>query len=77
MVSMPARSARVDDTAAMLASEFGNLFSLEMIRRATSETAVRFEGSRVIEFVPLLTYRFTRERLLAEARAQSGQRLAS
>ena len=71
MLTTPAKTTRVEDTAAMLAQEFNGIFSFETIKRTTEEAAGKFQGSRVIEFVPLLTYRSAREKLLAEARQQS------
>jgi len=55
---------------ANLRREFGGSFNGETIERYTTETSEYFRGSRVSNFVPLLTERFTRERLRALAQAR-------
>jgi arsenate reductase (thioredoxin) len=53
-----------------LADEFAGIFSRETIDRYVYESLDRLSGARVKEFVPLLVYRFSRERLRALAQVQ-------
>jgi hypothetical protein len=52
-----------------LAGEFEALFSTEAIELCVNESLAHFESARVREFVPLLAYRITRERLLRMSQA--------
>jgi arsenate reductase (thioredoxin) len=63
-------SARIDEAVDRLADEFKGIFSPETVARCAFESLDAFERSRLLEFVPLLTYRFTRERLRALAQAE-------
>ena len=62
-------TARIDEAVDRLSGEFKGTFSPESISKCAFESLAVFERSRLVEFVPLLTYRFTRERLLALAQA--------
>jgi protein-tyrosine-phosphatase len=62
-------NARIDEAVDRLADEFKGIFSPESVSKCAFESLRAFEQSRLVEFVPLLTYRFTRERLLALAQA--------
>jgi arsenate reductase len=53
-----------------LAGEFAGIFSQETIDRYVHESIGRFRDAQVTEFVPLLVYRFTRERLRAAAQVK-------
>src|SRR5262245_9902828 len=53
-----------------LAREFAGVFSHETIERFMSESLSSLHGARTAEFVPLLAWRFTRERLVALAQAE-------
>jgi arsenate reductase len=53
-----------------LASEFAGIFSQETIDRYVHESIGRYRDAQVTEFVPLLVYRFTRERLRAAAQVK-------
>jgi len=61
--------ARIDEAVDRLSDEFKGTFSPATISKCAFESLEAFERSRLVEFVPLLTYRFTRERLLALAQA--------
>jgi arsenate reductase len=63
-------NARIDEAVDRLADEFKGIFSPETVSRCAFESLDAFERSRLLEFVPLLTYRFTRERLRALAQAE-------
>lgn len=62
-------NARIDEAVDRLADEFKGIFSSETVSKCAFESLAAFEQSRLVEFVPLLTYRFTRERLRALAQA--------
>ena len=64
------REAAMRMVVANLLREFSGIFGRETIERYISETTEYFVGSRVSNFVPLLTERFTRERLRALAQAR-------
>ena len=61
---------RIEDAVERLAQEFGGTFSFETIARCAAESMEAFEQARLLEYVPLLTYRFTRERLSALAQVE-------
>jgi protein-tyrosine-phosphatase len=61
---------KVDLAVDRLTGEFSGTFAVETIRRCADENLSLFQKSRVIEFVPLLVYRFTRERLSAAAQVE-------
>jgi len=63
-------NARIDEAVDRLADEFKGIFSRETVSKCAFESLEAFERSRLVEFVPLLTYRFTRERLGALAQAE-------
>jgi arsenate reductase (thioredoxin) len=63
-------NARIDEAVERLADEFKGIFSSETVSKCAFESLDAFERSRLLEFVPLLTYRFTRERLRALAQAE-------
>ncbi len=63
-------NARIDEAVDRLADEFKGIFSPETVSKCAFESLEAFERSRLVEFVPLLTYRFTRERLRALAQAE-------
>jgi protein-tyrosine-phosphatase len=60
----------MEDAAMALRDEFRGIYSLETVQRCTSETMSAYSNSRIVDFVPLLVYRFTRERLLAQAQVE-------
>jgi arsenate reductase (thioredoxin) len=61
---------RVEEAVTTLLDEFRGVYSAETIRRCADDTAEQFEGSRVLDFVPLFIYRFTRERLSARGQVE-------
>jgi protein-tyrosine-phosphatase len=63
-------NTRIDEAVNRLAEEFAGTFNTETVSRCALESLAAFKESRLIEFVPLLTYRFTRERLRALAQAE-------
>lgn len=58
------------DVAARLHADFRGVFSPETILAYVEETAGLYTGSRIAQFVPLMVYRFTRERLRAAAQSE-------
>jgi arsenate reductase len=62
--------ARIDDAVDRLADEFRGTFGPETVAKCALQSLKAFQQARLLEFVPLLTYRFTRERLLALAQAE-------
>lgn len=68
MASQPGLQSRVIEAAAQLAAEFKGTFSAQTVELLTRRTFDSFSGARITEFVPLLIYRDTRERLLSIAR---------
>ncbi len=53
-----------------LTEEFHGVFSPETIRRALAESFQQLGSARISSFLPLLAYRYTRERLQATARLE-------
>ncbi len=53
-----------------LEREFHGVFSIETIRQYVMESAQPIDRPRIHDFLPLLLYRFTRERLKAVAQVQ-------
>jgi len=53
-----------------LVDEFAGIFSRETIERYVSESTDLLGGARISDFVPVLSYRFARERLKALAQAE-------
>jgi hypothetical protein len=68
---------RVVKSAAQLAVEFEGVFSPQTVEKCALESFDSYEGARVAEFVPLLVYRETRERLLAMSRTSSSSGTAA
>ena len=66
----PITRAHVEKAAESLQDEFSGIFSRETIARYIAESAELLGGSRLADFVPVLTYRFARERLRALAQAE-------
>jgi protein-tyrosine-phosphatase len=61
---------RIDESALPLSEEFAGVYGPETVRRCLEETITLFERSRITEFVPLLVYRYARERLSARAQVE-------
>ena len=61
---------RIEHAVQQLAQEFASTLGYETVRLCTYECLDRFRGSSVKEFVPLLTYRLARQRLLIVAQGQ-------
>lgn len=53
-----------------LVDEFAGIFSRETIARYISESVDLLTGSKIVDFVPVLSYRFARERLKALGQAE-------
>jgi len=53
-----------------LVDDFVGIFSRETIERYVAESVELLHGARFTDFVPVLSYRFTRERLKALAQAE-------
>jgi protein-tyrosine-phosphatase len=70
MVTERSLLERIDESAETLVEEFQGVYSPETVRRCLQESAAQFEGAPIIQFVPVLAYRFTRERLSARAQAE-------
>ena len=62
--------ARIRHEVELLADEFKGTYSIESIQRLADEAAERFADAPVRDYVPLLTYKFTRQRLQALAQAE-------
>ena len=61
---------RLRKAATSLCSEFSGTFAPETVERYLMQSAERLaEGARVLDFLPLLAHRFSRERLQALAQA--------
>jgi arsenate reductase len=67
----PQLQARLQEPARRLAGEFAGIYGPETVERYVRESAMRLvPGACIVDFLPLLTYRFARERLRALARAE-------
>ncbi len=65
-------SHRIADAADRLAEEFRDRFDAGTVQRYVQDSRESYRESRIADFVPLLVYRFTRERLLDIARENRG-----
>jgi arsenate reductase len=63
----PATEHHLEEAASRLAGEFAGIFSPETVARCVEESADQLGEVRVTNYVPLLAYRFARERLTAVA----------
>lgn len=61
----PVTQAHIDKAADALCDEFTGIFSRETVARFIAESTVALGGAKISEFVPVLVYRFARERLRA------------
>ena len=66
----PVTLRQIEQTANRLADEFKGLFSEETIARYVSESLALLSESRINAYIPVLAYRFARERLKALAQAE-------
>ena len=66
----PVTRQHVEKAADALESEFAGIFARETIARYIAESTDMLSGGSVNVFVPVLAYRFTRERLKALAQAE-------
>ena len=62
--------AHVNKAVDDLCGEFTGIFSRETVERFVSESVVSLGGARFADFVPVLAYRFARERLKAFGQAE-------
>ena len=60
-----ALSERIRQTTQRLSTEFSGRFTAQAVEEVALESLERYRSAPVLEFVPLLVERFTRERLLA------------
>lgn len=65
-----ALSERVRQATKRLSGEFGAHFTPQDVERVADEWLAVYRTAPVIEFLPLLLERFTRERLLASLQGQ-------
>ena len=66
----PVTQAHLVKVVGDLAAEFQGIFSRETVERYVQESLEQFEKARVPDFVPVLVYRFSRERLNALGQAE-------
>jgi protein-tyrosine-phosphatase len=66
-ISPDALERRLAEVTERLAEEFAGTFGYETVARMVEESAASLSSARVLEFLPVLTYRFARERLRAQA----------
>jgi protein-tyrosine-phosphatase len=66
----PVTQHHVQQVTEGLVDEFAGIFSRETIERYVSESTDLLGGARISDFVPVLSYRFARERLKALAQAE-------
>ncbi|HEY5475694.1 MAG TPA: arsenate reductase ArsC [Tepidiformaceae bacterium] len=63
--------SRIRQQAQRLAEEFSGIFGVETIQRVADESYLLLRpNARLTEYVPLLVYRFARERLRAQAQME-------
>jgi protein-tyrosine-phosphatase len=62
--------ARVRREVETLADEYQGVYSIESIQLLADEGVRRFEQAAIIEFIPLLVYKYTRQRLQALSQAE-------
>jgi len=60
---MPTTKSKLDYTAAMLAKEFSHLPREHVVRELETVAERILDGARFDDYVPVLAYRFARERL--------------
>jgi protein-tyrosine-phosphatase len=61
---------QLDNVVLRLAGEFSGVFGRETVRRLVDETVARWPSARIAQHLPVLTYRFARERLRAFGQAE-------
>lgn len=61
---------QVEQSAHRLADEFAGILGEETVARFVAESLELLQGSRISTYVPVLAYRFARERLKALAQAE-------
>ncbi|MBI2764318.1 MAG: arsenate reductase ArsC [Chloroflexi bacterium] len=61
---------RIQESIERLAGEFAGVYGQETVSRCVYESMALLEGSQLVEFVPVLVYRFARERLRAQAEVE-------
>ena len=66
----PVTQHHIDQATERLAEEFAGIFARETIARYMAESQELLGESKINVFVPVLTHRFTRERLKALAQAE-------
>jgi arsenate reductase len=66
----PVTLHHIDKLTESLVDDFIGIFSRETIERYVSESVDLLGGARLSDFVPVLSYRFARERLKALAQAE-------
>jgi protein-tyrosine-phosphatase len=66
----PITRSHIEKAAEALQDEFAGTFSRETIARYIAESTELLTGSKIVDFVPVLTYRFARERLRALGQAE-------
>jgi len=66
----PVTAEHVRQAANRLADEFAGIYSKETIERFIAESSDQLGGTRINVFVPVLAYRFARERLRATAKVE-------
>jgi hypothetical protein len=68
-----ATSERIRQATQRLSAEFGEHFTPQDVERFAEEWLAAYKTAPVIEFLPLLVERFTRERLLTSMQGQPAQ----
>ena len=68
-----ATSDRIRQATQRLSNEFGSHFTPQDVERVADEWLAAHKQAPVLEFLPLLVERFTRERLLASMQGQPAQ----
>ena len=66
-----ATSERIRQATKRLSTEFGEHFTQEDVEQFAEEWLATYKAAPVLEFLPLLVERFTRERLLASMQRQT------
>ena len=66
-----ALAERIREAAKRLSTEFQGHFTDQAIEQCTLESLEAYKAAPVLEFVPLLVERMTRERLMASLQGQT------
>jgi hypothetical protein len=67
-------TTRIREATERLSAEFQRYYTQQDVERTAQEWLAAYEGAPVVEFLPLLVERFTREQLVAKLHGHAAAR---